>query len=239
MNTFPHVFQPTFDEIFHHNYHLRGEWAQSFFGNDHPIVVEVGCGKGEYTVGLAARYPEKNFIGIDIKGARMWVGAADALQRKMPNVAFLRTRVEFIAHCFAPEEISEIWITFPDPQPQKTRINKRLTSAQFLNNYQLCLKRTGCIHLKTDSTLLYHYTSKIVAYNHLEVFEQTSDLYHSGKDDDILSIRTHYETLFMARGETIKYLRFALSTDPIQELPEEEAVFATDSDRSKPTEPKL
>ena len=236
MATYPHVFQPTLDDIFKQPYRLSGRWAAEVFHNDHPVVVELGCGKGEYTVGLAKRYTDCNFIGVDIKGARMWVGATAALRDHIANAAFLRTRIEMIDHCFAPGEISEIWITFPDPQPQRTRINKRLTCARFLNRYRQCLQPGGIVHLKTDNTLLYTYTSRLAEYNHFEILTQTDDLYHSGIDDDILSIRTHYETLFMGRGERIKYLTFRMNPNvEVMELPDELTVCATDSERSKPS----
>ena len=235
MATYPHVFQPTLDELLSQPYRLSGRWNTEVFHNDHPLVLELGCGKGEYTVGLAERYADRNFIGIDIKGARMWVGATDALNRQIPNAAFLRTRIEMLDRCFAPGEVSEIWITFPDPQPQKKRIGKRLTSARFLNRYLRCLKPDGIVHLKTDSTLLYTYTSRLVSYNQLEVLADTDDLYHSGITDEVLlSIKTQYETLFSSRGATHKYLKFKLNKEVV-ELTDELTVFATDADRSTPS----
>ncbi len=199
---------------------MKGAWNRLFFGNDAPIVLELGCGKGEYTCGLARKFPGKNFIGVDIKGARMWVGARDALQHSLRNVAFLRTRIEWIASSFAPGEVSELWITFPDPQPRSPRISKRLTSARFLQQYRSLLCPQGLVHLKTDSTLLFEYTRELLEYNGLEILEETSDLYAQDREDEILSIRTHYETLFMGRGETIKYLRFRIEREGvIEELP--------------------
>lgn len=208
METLKNVFQPRHEEIFRNDYRLKGHWREKVFHNDAPIVLEVGCGKGEYTVGLGKMYPGKNFIGLDIKGARMWTGAKQAAQDDMQNVAFLRTHAEMLDSIFAPEEISEIWITFPDPQMAKAR--KRLTGTRFLSLYRKILKNNGLIHLKTDSPFLYLYTSALVEANRLPVFVNTSDLYGSGLTDDILNIRTFYEQQWLARGKTIKYLQFAL-----------------------------
>lgn len=210
MATYPNVIEPAFDEVFRTDFRLKGLWAKNVFMNDCPIVLELGCGKGEYTVALARKYPEKNLIGVDIKGSRMWVGATDALQRHLSNVSFLRTRIEFIASCFARNEVSEIWITFPDPQSQQSRANKRLTSARFLNSYRQILRSGGIIHLKTDSQSLYDYTCNVLDVNHIPVLTSTSNLYQSKDTDDILSVQTHYEKLFMSKGFSIKYLKFAL-----------------------------
>ena len=212
METLPNVFQPRHEEVFHNNYRLRGRWGAEVFQNDHPIVLEVGCGKGEYTVGLGKMYPSKNFIGLDIKGARMWTGAKQASEEGMGNVAFLRTHAELLESIFAPEEISEIWITFPDPQMAKPR--KRLTGTRFLSLYRKILRDNGIIHLKTDSPFLYQYTSALVELNLLPTFANTDDLYGSGLTDDILNIRTFYEQQWLARGKTIKYIQFALPSRP-------------------------
>jgi tRNA (guanine-N7-)-methyltransferase len=220
MAGFPNVFEALFTDAYDKDHPMKGAWNRLFFGNDAPIVLELGCGKGEYTCGLARKFPGKNFIGVDIKGARMWVGARDALQHSLRNVAFLRTRIEWIASSFAPGEVSELWITFPDPQPRSPRISKRLTSARFLQQYRSLLCPQGLVHLKTDSTLLFEYTRELLEYNGLEILEETSDLYAQDREDEILSIRTHYETLFMGRGETIKYLRFRIEREGvIEELP--------------------
>ncbi len=210
MSGYPHVVEPAFDEVFRTDFRLKGNWNKDFFQNDRPLVLELGCGKGEYTTALAHKYPEKNFIGVDIKGSRMWVGATHALQHNLKNVGFLRTRIEFITSCFAPNEISEIWITFPDPQPQQSRANKRLTSARFLDSYKKIIRSEGIIHLKTDSQSLYDYTCKIIVKNQLPVLVQTDNLYESGYEDDILSVQTYYEKIFMDKGFTIKYLKFCL-----------------------------
>lgn len=219
--TFALLHQPDFDTIFRRDFKLKGQWHKAFFHNNNPIVLELGCGKGEYTVALARKYPEKNFVGVDIKGSRMWVGATDALQNNLTNVAFLRTRIEFITSCFASGEVSEIWITFPDPQPQQSRANKRLTSARFLDSYKNILIPDGIIHLKTDSRSLFDYTCKVIKLNNLSELECTDDLYGSGYKDDILSVRTYYETMFMAKGFSIKYLKFNISPPNIFSREEE------------------
>jgi len=187
---------------------MRGKWNELYFKNGNPIVLELGCGKGEYAVGLAQRFPGKNYIGVDIKGARMWTGAKLATELALTNVAFLRTSIELIDRMFAPDEVSEIWITFPDPQMKK--VNKRLTSTRFLNNYRNILRDGGIVHLKTDSPFLYTYTHALVEENRLPVEADTDDLYASDLADDILDIKTHYEMQWLQRGLTIKYIRFAL-----------------------------
>ena len=212
METLENVFQPTHEEVFRTDYKLKGKWGEQVFGNDHPIVLEVGCGKGEYSVGLGELYPEKNFIGLDIKGARMWTGAKAAEEKGMKNVVFLRTHAEELESIFAPGEISEIWITFPDPQMAKAR--KRLTGTRFLSLYRKFLKENGLIHLKTDSPFLYQYTAELVKIYHLPVNINTSDLYGSGLDDKILGIKTCYERQWLSRGKTIKYIQFSLAGSP-------------------------
>lgn len=212
METLENVFQPTHEEVFRTDYKLKGKWGEQVFGNDHPIVLEVGCGKGEYSVGLGELYPEKNFIGLDIKGARMWTGAKAAEEKGMKNVVFLRTHAEELESIFAPGEISEIWITFPDPQMAKAR--KRLTGTRFLSLYRKFLKENGLIHLKTDSPFLYQYTAELVKIYHLPVNINTSDLYGSGLDDKILGIKTFYERQWLSRGKTIKYIQFSLAGSP-------------------------
>jgi len=220
METFDHVIQASFDEVFQKDYKLKGNWNTDFFKNTNPIVLELGCGKGEYTVGLAKLNPNINYVGIDIKGARMWRGARTAKDDNMNNVAFVRTRIDLINSFFAPEEISEIWITFPDPQPKKS--HKRLTSSRFLGYYQKFVKNDGIINLKTDSAELYAYTKKVVELNQLEVLADTDDLYRSTIVDEILSIRTFYEQQFLGKGKPITYLRFKLKNNIYLEEPEEE-----------------
>lgn len=209
MATFSNVIQPTLNEVLNKDYSLKGRWNELFFKNNNPIVLELGCGKGEYTVGLAQRFPDKNFLGLDIKGARMWRGAATAIEENITNAGFLRTRIEHICSYFAPGEISEIWVTFCDPQVRKAQ--KRLTSSVFLNRYKKFLKTDGLVHLKTDNTMLHAYTKLLCEQNGLDIKYNTTDLYHSGFDNEaLLSIKTHYEGLFHAKGETIKYIYFSM-----------------------------
>lgn len=217
MEGFHNVLQPSFDEIYKKDYKWKGHW-KDFFNNDNPLILELGCGKGEYTVNLGNFYPLKNFIGIDIKGARMWKGAARAINEDMANVVFIRTRIEMISSFFAKNEIDEIWLTFPDPQLKKRRAKKRLTSARFLNNYRNILKKDGIIHLKTDSTELYDYTKEIIRLNGLKLIEETKDLYAGEYDEPVLKIRTYYESMFLDEGKTIKYLKFGLNNKNIVEV---------------------
>ncbi|MBO7458245.1 MAG: tRNA (guanosine(46)-N7)-methyltransferase TrmB [Paludibacteraceae bacterium] len=210
METFSNVFQPPFGE-------LAGHWRDSYFHNDNPIVLELGCGRGEYTVGLARRYSEKNFIGVDIKGARMWAGAKDAELSGMKNVAFLRTNIEFIADFFAADEVDEIWITFCDPQMKKA--TKRLTSTWFMQRYQRIVKPGGLIHLKTDSPFLYTYTTEMLRLNPYPVCCSTDDLYGESSDEnevnarlaDARALQTHYEKQWLDRGMRIKYIEWQLT----------------------------
>lgn len=212
MKTFPNVFQPEMEDIKNGNFHLKGSWAEGHFGNDRPIVLELGCGKGEYTIGLAQKYPEKNFIGIDIKGARIWRGAKTGVEQGIANAAFIRTRIDFITHFFAADEVSEIWCTFSDPQPKKP--NKRLTSRGFIERYMQFLKPGGMVHLKTDSDLLFASTEEeIHCRNYQELF-RTWDLYGEAIADmdadtsEIMSIRTFYEQMWLDEGKKIKYVKF-------------------------------
>jgi len=206
MNHYPHVFQYPFSVLQEKEFEMKGKWNEQFFRNNHPLVIELGCGKGEYTVELAKLYPEKNFIGIDIKGARMWTGATQSFEEKMPNVAFLRTHIELIDRFFSAGEVSEIWLTFPDPQMAK--VNKRMTSTRFMRLYSRILKANGIIHLKTDSPFMYAYTCAMIQANQLPVEIETDDLYNSGAMDKILSIQTFYEQQWLSRGMSIKYIRF-------------------------------
>lgn len=207
MSSYPHVFEYPFTVLQEKGFEMKGVWGKSFFKNDNPIVIELGCGKGEYAVGLARKYPNKNFIGIDIKGARMWTGAKSSIESGLSNVAFLRTHIELINHFFAPGEVSEIWITFPDPQMKK--VSKRLTSTRFMQLYLQILKSGGLVHLKCDSNFLFTYTKEMVAANHFPVQYCTDDLYHSDINDDmLLSIQTYYEQQWMERGIPIKYIKF-------------------------------
>ena len=228
MAAFPHVFEYPFSVVDHVPFEMKGKWNECFFKNNHPIVLELGCGRGEYTVGLGRLFPEKNFIGVDIKGARMWSGAKESAEAGMSNVAFLRTNIEIIDRFFDPGEVSEIWLTFSDPQMKKA--TKRLTSTYFMERYRRFLVDNGLIHLKTDSNFMFTYTRYMVEHNHLPVEILTDDLYHSGMADDILSIRTYYEQQWLDRGLNIKYLRFRLPHEG--ELSEPEVEIELDEYRS-------
>lgn len=208
MELLPNVFQPKNMDILRADYHLKGRWREEVFRNDGPLVLEIGCGKGEYAVELGRMYPEKNFIGLDIKGSRMWKGAKAASEAGMKNVAFVRMYAELLASVFAPGEVSEIWITFPDPQMAKAR--KRLTGTRFLSLYQKILAPGARIHLKTDSPFLYAYTMEVIRENRLEAEVHTEDLYGGGWQDEILGIRTFYEHQWLSRGKKIKYIRFSV-----------------------------
>jgi len=210
MKGFDHVIEPPFEEVFRRDHGLKGRWHDEWFGNNNPIVLELGCGKGEYTVGLASRYPGKNIIGIDIKGARMWRGAKESHNMQLPNATFLRTRIEFTGSFFAPGEVNEIWLTFPDPQMKRQREKKRLSGPYFLNLYRQYLNDNGIVHLKTDCRELYDYTLSLLKVNGLEIISSATDLYRDMPDDPLLSIRTHYEEIFLSRGIPITYLSFRL-----------------------------
>lgn len=212
METFSNVFQYPFSVIENVPFEMKGHWREQYFHNDNPIVLELGCGKGEYTVELARLYPQVNFIGVDIKGARMHKGAKEALTAGLSNVAFLRTNIEIIDRFFAKDEVQEIWFTFSDPQMKNPR--KRLTSTYFMNRYRHFLVDGGLIHLKTDSNFLFTYTTYMVEANRLPLLFRTEDLYHTdGIDEEtrkILSIQTFYEAQWIARGLNIRYMKFHL-----------------------------
>ena len=211
-NSFANCFTLYFENI-ESGLPLKGKWHDQYFKNENPIVLELGCGKGEYSVGLAKNNPNKNYIGVDIKGNRIWTGAKEATDSKLNNVAFVRTRIDFIDHCFNENEVSEIWITFPDPQPQKTRARKRLTHMMFINRYKKFLKPDGLIHIKTDSTGFYEYTLEVIKENNFTLLFNTADLYMncpSGREE-LINIKTHYEKLFTDKGEKIKYCCFKIN----------------------------
>ncbi|MEI6435007.1 MAG: tRNA (guanosine(46)-N7)-methyltransferase TrmB [Bacteroidota bacterium] len=206
--TFPHLFQPSYHEL-DNGFALRSKWQEAYFANDRPIIVELGCGKGEYTVGLASKHPKLNYIGIDLKGSRLWRGCKSVIEGNLKNVAFVRTRVDHIGKIFAPGEISAIWITFPDPQQSKERL--RLTSPGFLEKYSNVLSPGGIIHLKTDDVAFYLYSIDVIKKLNHQILWNTDDLYHSGTDDEVIHIQTYYEEKWLEMGKKICYVRFKLN----------------------------
>lgn len=212
MARYENVFEYPYSVVDQVPFGMKGHWREQYFGNDHPIVLELGCGRGEYTVGLARMFPDVNFIGVDIKGARMWAGATQALKEHLPNVAFLRTNIEIIDRFFGPDEVQEVWLTFSDPQMKNYR--KRLTSTPFLERYRRFMADGGIVHVKTDSNFLFTYTTLMAERNQLPVLFRTEDLYHTDGLDEhtrsILGIRTYYESQWIERGMNIRYMKFAL-----------------------------
>jgi tRNA (guanine-N7-)-methyltransferase len=198
----------TFDNVLQYPEHVAGKWNE-FFKNDHPIVLELACGKGEYTIGLAEMYPRKNFIGIDVKGNRLWVGAKHAIRNSLHNVAFLRIQIQAITDYFSNAEVDEIWITFPDPQLRVSKAKKRLTHPRFLRSYQQILKHDGLIHLKTDSPSLYSFTKKVAAMYNCRILTDNDNVYQ-GHITPELAIKTHYEKLDIAQSRRVHYLCFQL-----------------------------
>ena len=215
MERYENVFQYPFSVIENVPFEMKGKWHEQYFGNDNPIVLELGCGRGEYTVGLAKMFPDINFVGVDIKGARMWTGATAARNEGLKNVAFLRTNIEIIDRFFSKDEVQEIWLTFSDPQMKN--VHKRLTSTFFMERYRHFLVNNGIIHLKTDSNFLFTYTTYMVKKNNLPVLFRTEDLYHTdGLDEEtrsILGIQTYYESQWIERGLNIKYIKFHLPSE--------------------------
>jgi tRNA (guanine-N7-)-methyltransferase len=212
METYENVFQYPYSVVEHVPFEMQGHWHEQYFHNNNPIVLELGCGKGEYTVGLAKLYPNMNFIGVDIKGARMWTGATQALEEGLKNVAFLRTNIEIIDRFFSAGEVKEIWLTFSDPQMKNPR--KRLSSTWFLERYRKFLSDGGFIHLKTDSNFLFTYTTYLVEKNKLPLVVKTTDLYQESENNSSLkeaaAIQTYYESMWIERGLNIKYMKFSL-----------------------------
>lgn len=209
----PNVIQPTREEALN-QFHLKGKWKKEIFKNENPIVLELGCGKGEYSVGLAKSFPKKNFIGIDIKGARFWFGAKEAVENNINNVAFLRTQIELVDYFFEENEVDEIWITFPDPQIKYRRTKHRLTHPDFLNRYKKILKPGGIIHLKTDSEFLHGYTLGLLQGLGYEILTAHHDIYGAPEYEPntplLREVRTYYEELFSAKGKTITYIKFRI-----------------------------
>lgn len=231
MAEYSNVFQYSFEQLEESGFPLKGKWHEEYFHNDNPIVVELGCGRGEYTVGLAKEFPNKNYIGIDIKGARMWQGATEAIEKGLNNVAFVRTHIEFLTSFFAPGELSEIWITFADPQMKK--VNKRLTCTMFMDRYSQVLSEGGIVNLKSDSNFLVTYTEEMAKANGLKILQSTHDLYHDEVASDIAALRniqTYYESQWLSRGITIKYV--ALQIEKRDKWIEPEVEIELDSYRS-------
>jgi len=228
MASYPHVFEYPYSVVNNIPFEMKGKWNKEFFKNDNPIVLELGCGRGEYTVGLGEMFPNKNFIAVDIKGARMWAGATESLEKGLKNVAFLRTNIEIIDRFFEKDEVSEIWLTFSDPQMKKA--TKRLTSTYFMERYRKFVKDNGIIHVKTDSNFMYTYTRYMIEENKLPIEFITDDLYNSNLIDDILGIKTYYEQQWLERGLNIKYLKFLLPSEG--SLTEPDVEIELDSYRS-------
>jgi tRNA (guanine-N7-)-methyltransferase len=210
--TFANFFQPPLEEVIQ-GFRMRGKWAQDYFHNYNPVFLELGCGKGEYAVGLARKYPSDNYIGVDIKGARMWRGAKTALEENLGNVAFLRTQIGLIDKLFGEGEVNGIWITFPDPQPQHSREHQRLTSSRFLKLYRRILVPGSVIHLKTDNNGLFEYTLGVIGQQKHQLLYSTRDLYNEPVKDDAGEIQTFYERIWLEQGMKVNYLRFILKLE--------------------------
>jgi len=210
--SFKNVIQPQRDEVLKGEFELRNRWT-TFFGNSNPIVLELGCGKGEYTLALSGKNPEKNYIGVDIKGARIWSGAKAALETERSNVCFLRSQIELIDLLFAPGEVHEIWITFPDPQIKYKRTKHRLTNLEFLEKYRNILAPGGTVHLKTDSEFMHGYTLGILHASRIPVTYSNHDIYHNGgAPEEVLETQTFYEKMFLEADKPITYLSFSFTT---------------------------
>jgi len=210
-DTFANVFQPTRNALVNQEYELKGNWNKTFFKNNNPLVLELGCGKGEYSVALAQKFPNKNFIGIDIKGARFWRGAKTAVQENIPNVAFIRAQIELIEYLFAKNEVDEIWITFPDPQIKYKRTKHRMTNADFLQRYKNILNAEGVVNLKTDSEFMHGYTLGLLQGAGHEVLYANHDVYkQEGSPDEVTSIQTFYEGQYLEQNKPITYIRFKI-----------------------------
>ncbi|MBS3738807.1 MAG: tRNA (guanosine(46)-N7)-methyltransferase TrmB [Psychroflexus sp.] len=210
--TFANVIQPSREEVVDQSFKYKGRWNTLYFKNNNPIIVELGCGKGEYTVGLAEKYKDKNFIGIDIKGARFWKGAKTALEHDLKNVAFLRTQIELVTDVFDPHEVSEIWITFPDPQIKYKRTKHRMTNPDFLSKYKTILKPQGLIHLKTDSEFMHGYTLGLLEGLSHDILYSHHDIYVNHEaPKDVVGIQTFYEKQYLEKGKPITYLKFKLN----------------------------
>ncbi len=209
-DTFTNVFQPNFNELFNTNYSMKGKWRSEYFKNNNPLSLELGCGKGEYTVALAQQNKDINYIGIDIKGARLWRGAKTAYEHGMKNVAFIRASIDLIPSIFDKDEVNEIWLTFSDPQPKK--IKKRLSSSNFLNKYRKFIKQNGIIHIKTDNKMLYEYSYALALENNFKIIHNSDNVYNDKNlPPEITSIQTFYEKQFLEKGSNIHYLEYKIN----------------------------
>ncbi|WP_299553608.1 tRNA (guanosine(46)-N7)-methyltransferase TrmB [Seonamhaeicola sp.] len=210
--TFSNVYQPKRDILVNSEYELKGHWRTTVFNNNNPIILELGCGKGEYSVALARKYPDKNFVGIDIKGARFWRGAKTAIEENISNVAFLRMQIELIEYAFAEHEVDEIWITFPDPQIKYKRTKHRMTNTDFLNKYRRVLKPDGIVNLKTDSEFMHGYTLGLLHGAGHDVLYANHDVYkQEGSPEDVTAIQTFYESQYLEQNKPITYIRFKIN----------------------------
>jgi len=207
--TFKHLFQRSFEQLVD-GFHLKGKWHEDYFCNDNPIILELGCGKGEYTIGLAQRFPEKNFIGFDIKGSRIWVGCRKAKELELKNVAFIRTRISLIENFFAENEVSEIWLTFSDPHLRKAHARKRLSSQQFLDRYSKFIKDDNIIHLKTDNPALFEFTLDVIKEGGHQLGFVSEDVHGKDAPSEVREIQTFYEEMWRDEGRTIHYLNFRM-----------------------------
>ncbi len=209
--SFSNVIQPSREEVVNGNFPLKGKWSERFFGNDNPLVLELGCGKGEYTVGLARRNPHINFLGIDIKGARFWRGAKTATEEELPNAGFLRSQIELVDLLFAEGEVSQIWITFPDPQIKYKRTKHRMTNSAFLQKYKKILVPDGIVHLKTDSEFMHGYTLGLLHGEGHEVLQANHDVYKNEySPQEVVGIQTFYERQYLEEGKKITYIEFRI-----------------------------
>ena len=216
LKKFENVIQPKIKGTYTIDYELKGKWNNKYFKNNHPITLELGCGKAEYTIFLSQKYRNKNFIAIDIKGARIWKGAKEAIEKNLKNAVFLRTKIDLLNAFFEKNEVSELWIPFPDPQPKKQ--NKRLTSPYFLNLYKKFITKDCIIHLKTDNLPLYEYTLEMLEYNKIKPIIYSNDLYSSSINEDVNEIKTFYEKQFISQGKKITYIKFSINNiDELQD----------------------
>lgn len=215
MKGFRCVVESPRETLIGNTFEMKGKWNENFFRSNSPLILELGCGKGEYTVGLARKYPDNNYIGIDIKGARIYSGAKEVETENIPNAGFLRTTIDLLPFIFEKDEVDELWITFPDPQMKK--VNKRLTGTRFLQSYRSFMRTGGIVNLKTDSPFLYEYTRRLAEENGLKILRSSTDIYGEEGFEDVTEIKTHYECQWLSRGKKIKYLSFVIGGGALKE----------------------